>query len=225
MRDNRGSRSGRGDSRRRARRVEGLLEESSLESLDERLGTRTSRRTEHRRPAEKSGLTLTHIAFLLAGLAVGATLLAVIHFLGQRAATPPAEEPPAADARRQPKPRLVPPARVTPRPIASDDPTTIVRAMLQAALDKDKPTAYAYWALQPSDIAYTGGGLQATLEECIDLIGRSTQAVKPSAADFRVDKRSGNGISVGQYVNGVCTQVYNLKRQDGRWRIVNATLP
>lgn len=224
MDKSRGVRTGRGRSHRHAR-VQGLLSEVDLSSLDERLADSAPVHRERRE--SKTGLRalrLSHLAFLLVGLLGGVGLLVLGQFLLKLGNTQPPAPPPPPVVKPLPKPLPEPPAP-QPHPISSSDPAAIVRAMLKSAVAKDSATARAYWGIGPTDVAFTGNGMQLSLQDSIAATQQGVAMAPVDSFEFRVRERQGATAVVGQYNAGICSQIYTLQRQGNTWKIMNATLP
>lgn len=212
--------------RRRGLRRPGVLDVVPLSALDERLQGRP-RRSRRRSPL---GLPwrrgVRRVLWLSAGLLVALGLLlaawAAVRLHHRKAA-----EAGAVVAAQRPPPRPTPsPAAPPPHLVASGDPTVIVREMLKATFADDTATAQAYWGVQPTDTAYYGpSGLQATLVECTAKAQANAKRMRLGECQFRVQRRAGQTVQVGQYTRDVCTQVYVLRRAGETWKVMSCAQP
>lgn len=221
----------REEARRRQAEAEGPLTE--LVSREE--PSRDSRGRRRRKPdSAPRRLTLGHIAFLLLGLALGASLMLG---LGKLAGRRPGPAPPteSAEGSAAVAPRGAPPAETAQagkpavlRPATS--PVEAVRLMLQASLDGDTAAAYAQWEIAPDETATIRSGQTVTLAEATALLGAAAHlkgAGKVRVADFEfsVKTQAGDEAEVLQKRGEEALQVYSLHRRDGTWKIRYASSP
>lgn len=188
----------------------------------ERVATRRSKR---RRLAETQPIGLSHVAFLLAGIVMGAGFYALgglVVRLGnydRPAAPSPQPVPAAASLPATPPP---PPAR----PVVSSDPTAIVKAMLRASYAGRVREAYAYWGVKPEQRAFFGaGGMYASLAEMTRQAAAAGSQADLSQFSFEVRKKSRTAATVGQLRRDVLVREYALRRHGNTWQIMACTEP
>jgi hypothetical protein len=198
-----------------------------LSALDERLQQQARRSRRRSSVGLPSRRTVRRVLWLATGLLVVLGLV-LAGWTAVRMHQRKAAEANAAAAARRPPSRPTPPPAPAPAPrlVASDDPAVIVREMLKASVANDTATAYAYWGIQPTDIAYYGAtGLQATLVECTAKAQASAKRVRLDECQFRVQRREDQTARVGQYTRSICTQVYVLRRAGGTWKVMSCAQP
>jgi hypothetical protein len=209
--------------KRRPRRAHSPLEDVPLEALDERLAEQPAKRRDRSRDAT-APLGLSHIACLLAGVALGIGLYALgAAFAKLAGADRPAKPPPGAEAPAHPQPQPRTPAV---QPVRSADPAAIVRAMLKAGYGGRAEETYAYWGIKPDERAFSGpSGMYATLAEMTRQAARMPGQTDLSQCTFEVRKRDAQTARVGQYRSGVLIREYALAKRGDTWQVMACTEP
>jgi hypothetical protein len=177
--------------------------------------------TDRTASAKKTPVGLTHITFLLVGLALGAALLMSMNHLYSVLSSTKKEQPEAV-ATAQPPP--APPPAVVPKVLQhATEPAQALKLMLTAAAKGDVTTAYAQWDIAPEDFATVKRGQEMTLSEVVAKVKDSPNPLHNE--QFRVMSRSGAEARVGQFRRGLCLQVFSLRKQGPYWKLYNASTP
>lgn len=244
-----GTRGGRGSSRRNPltapatdeeaaalaarRREEEALSLSDLGAAPTSTPDRDSRhaRKHHVSGNERAATTtrapfgLTHVAFLLIGLALGAALLVSLQHL-HTVVNRSREEKPKQEAVvvSKPLPPFKPVAVPEPARLATD-PVEAIRLMLKAAAAGDTATAYAQWDIEPDELATLRRGQELTVAEVVSKAQTMGDSVQPERTQYRLIGGSGGEARVAQYDKGVCAQVFSLRRRGPHWKLYNVSTP
>lgn len=213
-----GSRHSKRDkSRRRRSSLNNPLTDLVPEQAEAPAASRRKRSETH----SKRPITLSHVAFLLAGLVVGAALMGVMALVqAQRAqeAAEEAEQPQAVAEASSMAPPQPPPAQAT-------SPAQAVRLMLKGSFAGDTRTAYAQWSIGPEETAAVKSGQELSLAETTAQAGLAGKTADLSQFEFRVKSQSGNQAQVAQLRGGALVQTYTLIRQGSYWKIQYASEP
>lgn len=168
-------------------------------------------------------VTFSHVAFLLAGLVIGAALMGAMALVqAQRAQQ---EEEAAEQPQEEVAAEVTAPAPAEPPPAQATSPAQAVRLMLKASLGGDTRTAYAQWSIRPEETAAVKSGQEISLAETTaqaSLLGKTADVSK---FEFRVKSQSANRAQVLQLRDGALMQTYTLIRQGPYWKIQYASGP
>lgn len=184
-----------------------------------------TRHSKRRRSTETQQIGLSHVAFLLAGIVMGAGFYALgglfVRLGGYDRPVAPSPQPVPAAASLPATPPPPPP-----HPIVSSDPTAIVKAMLRASYAGRVHEAYAYWGVKPEQRAFFGaGGMYATLAEMTRQAAAAGSQADLSQFSFEVRKKSRGAATVGQLRRDVLVREYALTRHGNTWQIMACTEP
>lgn len=196
----------------------------SLERADKRRRKHHVGSREHAATGSRGPISLTHVAFLLIGLALGAALLISVQHLYtvlSRAKTAAKKE---AVARSLPPPAPTPTPSAKPARMATE-PVEALRLMLRSAASGDTTTAYAQWAVGPDELATVRRGQEMTVADVVTKAKELGEGLHPERAVYRVISQSGTEARVGQYEKGVCAQIFSLRKQGPYWKLYNASTP
>ena len=173
--------------------------------------------------AARGPISLTHVAFLLLGLALGAVLLISVQQLYTVLSRSKAEDKkPVVAVKPPPPPTPAPPAKAAPM---ATDPIAALRLMLKSAAQGDTTTAYAQWAIGPDDLATVRRGQEMTVADVVSkakLVGPDLHAER---AEYRMISQTGAEVRVGQYEKGICAQIFSLRKQGPYWKLYNVSTP
>lgn len=169
-------------------------------------------------------LGLSHILFLLAGLALGATLLVSTQHFYNAAGKPKRQQPPPA---KTGPPAVSPPAvpAVKPQPQQATTPVQAIRLMIAAAAKNDTATAYAQWDVPPDEIATVKRGQELTVADVVSNGARHSDQLQPGKLAYRVLSQSQSEAQVGEYQGSVCQQIFSLRKRGPYWKLFNASAP
>ncbi|MHB8996704.1 MAG: hypothetical protein ACYC63_15765 [Armatimonadota bacterium] len=170
---------------------------------------------------KKAPVGLTHIGFLLVGLALGAILLTSMnHLYSLMGRTEEEKHEAVATAQVIPEP---PPAVIPKVVQQATEPAQALKLMLTAAAKGDVTTAYAQWDIAPEDLATVKRGQEMTLSDVVAKAKASSGT--PHDQQFRVISYSEAEARVGQFRRGLCVQVFSLRKQGPYWKLYNASTP
>ncbi|MGE5531441.1 MAG: hypothetical protein ACM3VW_04930 [Bacteroidota bacterium] len=179
---------------------------------------------DNKAPVRKSPVGLTHIMFLLVGLALGAILLLSMNHLyslmGKKNEEAPPPEPLASAQPLPPPPPAAIPAQAVQQ---ATEPTQALKLMLAAAAKGDLATAYAQWDVGPEDVVTVKRGQEMTLADVVAKAQASGAPLKNQ--QLRVISSNGTEAKIGQFQRGLCLQVFSLRKQGPYWKLYNASAP
>lgn len=178
----------------------------------------------HRKPKGDSPLSrvsLGHIAFMLAGLLLGAGLFFLVSFLLKNTRAPAVE----TKAQEKAAPVQVAPAAPPKQVYQSTSPLEAVRVMLKASLAGDKDTAYGQWDINPSEAGTVKEGHAVSVAEMTDKLYEARDEVPLGELTFSVKSQSGDQAQVEQKRGAVVLQVFSLRRHGAYWKISYASPP
>ena len=199
------------------------LETEPTERADNRKRKHHVSSKERAAVGSRGPISLAHVAFLLIGLALGATLLISVQHLYTVLSRAKAEAKPEAAVVKP----LLPPTPAAPRKPArmATEPVEALRLMLKSAASGDTTTAYAQWDIGPDDLATVRRGQELTVADVVAKAKALGESVHPERAEYRVISQSGAEARVGQYENGTCAQIFSLRKQGPYWKLYNASTP
>jgi hypothetical protein len=159
--------------------------------------------------------------FLLVGLALGAALLLSMNRLYSLLGERKTEEPqPVATVPNPPTPPAAVAHKATQQ---ATEPTQAIKLMLAAAARGDIDTAYAQWDIAPDDLATVKRGQEMTLS---DVVAKAKDSAAPVGnLQLRVISHGEAEARVGEFRNGLCMQVFSLRKQGPYWKLYNASAP
>lgn len=172
--------------------------------------------------AARGPIGISHVLFLLVGLALGVALLVSLqHFyaVAGRARKEPAESPPPVAAALVPRPASPPPIRRATTPVEA------VKLMMSAAKAGDTATAYAQWDIAPDDFATIKRGQEMTVADIVSNAARHPELVLPDKHTYRVLSQSASETHVGEYDGELCLQLFSLRQRGPYWKLYNASAP
>lgn len=199
---------------------------ANLETEARREASEEPRRRRHAGGSDRSNKTrgpvgVTHVMFLLVGLALGAALLvSTQHFYAltgkpqAKVVTPPQVKPAAT-------PLAPPPAAVR----QASTPTEAIELMMAAARDNDTATAYAQWDAGSDDLATVKRGQEMTVADVVNNAARHADRVDPKKRTYRVLSQTGTEARVGEYEGSLCLQVFSLRKRGPYWKLYNVSSP
>jgi len=232
----RGKKPRRGRRAQEHQRRDSRRKRSSSYPLDELVGeeqlathTSTGTRRKTKRDSTLPAISLGHVAFLLAGLVLGASLFVGVtvlmkwrHALNERALAGQKAEA-QASATPQGSASAQPAAPKTAYQATS--PVDAVRTMLKASYAGDRDTAYAQWDIGPHEMATLVSGQSVTLAEMTAKAGEYGRSVRLDEFQFVHTRQEGDRAVVVQKRAGTVVQVYSLHRHGPYWKIRFASRP
>lgn len=232
----RGKKSSRGRRAQERQRRDSRRQRTVSYPLDELVGeeqraTHTSggTRRKAKRDSARPAISLGHVAFLLAGLVLGAGLLVGVnalikwrHAVDERALAGQKAQAQASVTPRRPTPPQPTAAREA---YQATSPVDAVRTMLKASYAGDTATAYGQWDIEPHEMATLVSGQSISLAEITANAGRSGRNIRVDDFQFVQTSQDGDRAVVVQKRAGTVIQVYSLRRHGPYWKIRFASRP
>lgn len=167
-----------------------------------------------------SRINLSHVAFMLLGLLLGAGIFLTVSFLMKLGGEP--EETTKQAAPQQAKITPAPPPKQV---YQATSPVDAVRTMLQASLAGDRDTAYAQWEVGPDEAATVKSGQAVSLAEMTDQLYDARDQIRLADLDFGVRTQQADSARVLQKRGAVVLQVYSVRKHGPYWKISYASPP
>lgn len=191
------------------------------------------RRKRHHRPGShersstaKGPLSLSHIAFLLIGLAFGAATLVATQQLYTVLSKSRQETKKEAPIANPASPSVSSVAPTVPKPARlATDPVGAIRLMLQSAAAGDTATAYAQWDLTPDQVATVRRGQVMTVADVVENARAAGERLKPGGLKYKVVTNTGTEARVEQYEQGLTAQIFSLRKRGPHWKLYNVSSP